>query len=97
MLNHCFNVSEVDCGEPSRPKNGRVEITGTEFNDIANFQCDEGYDLLGSKSRVCQADGSWSGEETVCERKYRSNEMKTIQQNPNNSNKNEVISTGPLY
>ncbi|KAK7895287.1 hypothetical protein WMY93_020612 [Mugilogobius chulae] len=43
-------------------KNGTTYIQGSR---VVLF-CDEGFTLKGSSERVCQQDGRWSGEDTVC-------------------------------
>ena len=62
-------MTEVDCGEPPQPTNGELVLSETTYGSMATFSCNQGYDLIGSEVRVCQADGSWDGEITVCERK----------------------------
>lgn len=36
------------------------------------FDCDDGFILLGSNIRNCQANGTWSGNQAFCEGEYRS-------------------------
>ena len=33
---------------------------------VASYTCHEGATLVGSEMRICQEDGSWSGEEPFC-------------------------------
>ena len=33
---------------------------------VASYTCHEGATLVGSEMRICQEDGSWSGEEPSC-------------------------------
>ena len=40
---------------------------GTQYQMSITFSCDTGYSLVGSPTRTCQADGSWSGESPFCE------------------------------
>ena len=36
------------------------------YEDICNFTCNTGYQLIGSTGRTCQSDGSWSGSPASC-------------------------------
>ena len=46
---------------------GKITITPqNQFAAVARYQCNEGYVLRGNAARVCQGDGSWSGEEPSC-------------------------------
>ncbi|KAK2845374.1 hypothetical protein Q7C36_010228 [Tachysurus vachellii] len=56
----------VSCGWLQPPKHGGKE--GTVYLKGANvrFSCKSGYRLYGSRERVCQEDGRWSGEDTHC-------------------------------
>lgn len=53
------------------PKNGYfVKHAGNGCGPILNTacgaRCKSGYQLVGSSIRLCQEDGSWSGDETEC-------------------------------
>ena len=37
------------------------------YEDTCNFTCNTGYELTSSDTRTCQSDGSWSGNNTMCE------------------------------
>ena len=39
---------------------------GTSFGSQASLSCDTGYRMTGSSQRSCQADGTWSGNTTIC-------------------------------
>lgn len=41
-------------------------------NTACGARCNSGYQLVGSSIRLCQEDGSWSGDETECVCKNRS-------------------------
>eukprot|EP00117_Sycon_ciliatum_P048173 scpid2370/ scgid5761/ Sushi, von Willebrand factor type A, EGF and pentraxin domain-containing protein 1; CCP module-containing protein 22; Polydom; Selectin-like osteoblast-derived protein; Serologically defined breast cancer antigen NY-BR-38 len=56
----------VDCGDPGTPSNGDRSGRLTTYLNTFSFTCNNGYRLVGSASRVCQADGLWSGQETSC-------------------------------
>ena len=51
------------------PDNGQVVLSGMAFGSVANYSCDSGYILMGSELRMCMADGTWSGEDLVCQSK----------------------------
>ena len=58
----------VQCTEVlSSPENGNLVKTGNIYQSEAEYECDEGYALVGLMIRVCQADGQWSGSEPHCE------------------------------
>ena len=54
--------AETETGECDS-SDRRVETTCT-------YKCIRGYRLIGSTQRVCQVDGSWSGQPTTCEGIY---------------------------
>ena len=61
----------VDCGDLSDPLNGVVTYASTTFTTgLAIYECNENYTLNGNLSRICQADGSWSGVSPVCDGEF---------------------------
>ncbi|XP_038067159.1 sushi, von Willebrand factor type A, EGF and pentraxin domain-containing protein 1-like [Patiria miniata] len=46
--------------------NGRLVRTGHNFEDTATYLCHEGFYLVGNLTRVCQAEGQWSGVDSRC-------------------------------
>lgn len=60
-------VSVIDCGSLEPPDFGTIELTGTTFGSFATYSCQQGYVLIGSPTRVCQANGEWSGSAPICE------------------------------
>ena len=36
--------------------------------DTCSFTCNTGYELIGSDTRTCQSDGTWSGRDSMCRR-----------------------------
>ena len=61
----------IVCQPLTAPDNGVIDCSlgdDGEANpgDTCTFTCDDGYELEGSTSRSCEADGSWSGNETKC-------------------------------
>ena len=58
----------MDCGTLTDPANGQVNNTaGTTFGQTATYTCDIGYNLVGENTRICQADGIWSGIDPLCQ------------------------------
>ncbi|XP_066559715.1 complement component receptor 1-like protein isoform X2 [Amia ocellicauda] len=56
-----------NCGSPGEILNGGFDLSeGTLFGAKATGHCDEGYQIVGRKVRLCLADG-WSGEVPRCE------------------------------
>ena len=37
------------------------------FGAMATYTCDEGFNLIGNSTRLCQADGSWKGTDPTCQ------------------------------
>ena len=60
----------VDCGnpDPSDP-NGSLDVSSTTLGSEATYSCNPGFTLVGTEVAVCQADGQWSSQAPVCERK----------------------------
>ncbi|XP_072019518.1 complement receptor type 2-like isoform X10 [Amphiura filiformis] len=59
----------VTCPPPPLPENGQVlpvQIT-YDIDQTITFQCNNGYQLFGSPSAVCLADGSWSEVTPTCQ------------------------------
>ena len=59
------------CGEIRPPKNGRINCTQDDnvIDTECQFQCDTGYSLVGSKTRVCLPIGMWDGLSAFCKLK----------------------------
>ncbi len=57
----------MDCGLLKDPTGGEVNLTGSRIGDMATYECYQGYDLSGLQTRICQKDGTWSGEAPTCE------------------------------
>ena len=62
-----FFSSVVDCGNLSTPISGYQEGALTTFGSVITFSCEPCCEIKhGSKQRVCQADGTWSGNQPRC-------------------------------
>ena len=63
-----FIFTAVNCSSLSNPANGQVShIAGTAFGQTATYSCGTGYNLVGDSTRMCQANGVWSGSEPICQ------------------------------
>jgi hypothetical protein len=51
---------EAGCGDINDPKGGTFIVNGTEYNDVVNLVCNDGFQLSGSPTATCLADGQWS-------------------------------------
>ena len=61
-------VVVVQCTEVlSSPENGNLMVSGSTYLSEAQYDCIEGFAIVGPMVRVCQADGQWSGDEPHCE------------------------------
>ena len=58
----------MTCEELDDPGNGTVTVIG---NETALYNCDEGYQLVGNDTRICESDGEWSDEEPTCQGMYK--------------------------
>ena len=58
----------MDCGSLDPPLNGDVVLTGTTFNEEADYSCDNGYSFSqsGNANRQCMSNGEWSGSSPSC-------------------------------
>ncbi|XP_065178002.1 sushi, von Willebrand factor type A, EGF and pentraxin domain-containing protein 1-like isoform X3 [Sycon ciliatum] len=56
----------VSCGSPGTVANGVATGTAFAFGDVVAFSCDLGYQLSGSSSLSCLADGFWDAPLPTC-------------------------------
>ena len=57
----------MECPELESPQNGTVSYDDRIYPNDAEYSCDDGFDLEGEATRMCQIDGEWTGEAPVCE------------------------------
>ncbi|XP_078581988.1 E-selectin-like [Branchiostoma floridae x Branchiostoma japonicum] len=57
----------VQCPELTSPTNGDMSGSNVYGGGPITFSCDTGYNLVGSSTLTCQADGTWSGSPPTCE------------------------------
>ncbi|XP_053408488.1 sushi, von Willebrand factor type A, EGF and pentraxin domain-containing protein 1-like [Mercenaria mercenaria] len=56
-----------DCGKPPKaPAIGTSTNNGTTYQAVVSYICNEGFDLIGNASAVCQENGTWSTGPTNC-------------------------------
>jgi len=68
-----FQLHVVDCSELPQPEHGSVTCDyGSDrrpsFEDVCQYSCEDGFDLVGSRSRSCLSTGMWSNNEPTCRR-----------------------------
>ena len=68
-----FSDLDVDCGPLRNPEHGTVSTSSsTTFGQLASYQCDMGFVLVGPRIRACTDMGNWSGSQPTCKVKGRS-------------------------
>ena len=60
-------VPPPGCGNPGTPRNGRRLGNNFTVGAVVFFRCFDDFDIVESKFRICQANGSWSGTQPVCQ------------------------------
>ncbi len=69
---YCVGISTVvDCGSLTNPDNGMVDTSMTTEGSTATYTCNTGYNISPGDTRTCQANGTWSGSEPTCDRKFK--------------------------
>ena len=56
----------VVCPPLTAPTNGDLIGSGNLVGDSITVSCDRGYEVSGSATRICEADGSWNGTAFDC-------------------------------
>jgi hypothetical protein len=57
----------ASCGTLVAPTNGSVSAPTITYGSTATYGCNAGFALVGSTTRTCQADGTWSGAIPTCQ------------------------------
>ena len=61
-------ISQSSNRNYSAPQHGNVSCsTLDQFGSQCSYDCNYGYKLVGSNTRVCQESGAWTGIQPVCE------------------------------
>lgn len=61
------NIKARDCGPLPFLLNGTAIGQRTVYPNEIIFNCDAGFNLVGSRIRRCQSTGIWSGKQTSCQ------------------------------
>uniref|UniRef100_A0A147BGU4 Putative peptidase inhibitor n=1 Tax=Ixodes ricinus TaxID=34613 RepID=A0A147BGU4_IXORI len=56
----------ISCGHPGDVRHGRLLGTLFSFANRATYECDTGYQLVGTADLYCQSDGNWDSEVPEC-------------------------------
>ncbi|XP_077970683.1 CUB and sushi domain-containing protein 1-like isoform X3 [Styela clava] len=64
------SCNEITCGNPGSPSSGSIKPNSPTYNvdQRVTFECDDGYELEGTKSSVCETSGRFSDSVPTCER-----------------------------
>lgn len=62
--------ADSECNDLPNPDNGIVSYDSRLEGSIAQYSCNVGFVLEGQSTRLCQGNGTWSGEEPTCEGEY---------------------------
>ncbi|XP_044001596.1 sushi, von Willebrand factor type A, EGF and pentraxin domain-containing protein 1-like [Aphidius gifuensis] len=57
---------KIYCGHPEYINNGQINGQSFYHDDLITYTCDEGFNIYGNNSRVCNDDGNWSGKSPSC-------------------------------
>uniref|UniRef100_A0A8D0VCL2 CUB and Sushi multiple domains 3 n=1 Tax=Sus scrofa TaxID=9823 RepID=A0A8D0VCL2_PIG len=60
------NCTTKFCGDPGIPAQGKREGKSFIYQSEVSFSCNSPFILVGSSTRICQADGTWSGSSPHC-------------------------------
>ena len=58
----------TECGSLDSPQYGSVTSTGKEFEAIATYSCQLGFEIEGAETATCKAEGEWSPGPPTCNR-----------------------------
>ena len=77
LPNHFLVFSDtcaaVLCGGLQDPDNGNIVVytNGPRAGSLVIYRCDVGYRIVGSDTRQCLLNGSWSQQDPTCEGKLK--------------------------
>ncbi|XP_013383226.1 sushi, von Willebrand factor type A, EGF and pentraxin domain-containing protein 1 [Lingula anatina] len=56
----------IRCSVPKAVANGMIMLNGYKVGEVAEYKCNNGYEIIGSAKRTCQNDKTWSGSDPSC-------------------------------
>ena len=56
----------LKCQKPGKVNHGKYLLQDTNLGAVAEFQCDQGYEIKGPNKRKCSENQHWSDEEPEC-------------------------------
>jgi len=64
----CITDPDLTCPPLEDPDNGSLACSRSGFivGDVCVVGCDDGFGLIGSNTRTCLGDQTWSGTEATC-------------------------------
>lgn len=65
-FSHVPSSTAKFCGDPGSPARGQREGRSFIFKSMVTFSCFAPNLLVGSSTRLCQEDGTWSGSQPRC-------------------------------
>ncbi|NWX84569.1 APOH protein, partial [Nothoprocta pentlandii] len=54
------------CPTPGPLQNGKIDFTDFHYQSTISFSCDPGYNLVGTRTSQCTAEGKWTGALPQC-------------------------------
>ena len=67
----CFAPTAI-CDDLTNPAFGTVTVSGQTVSSTATYQCNSGYRLVGTDTRLCEGitptSAEWSGQAPICQR-----------------------------
>ncbi len=57
----------INCGDPGMPANGSSMGQEYSYQSIVTFQCDDGFELIGSTAITCGDDNQWNSTVPTCD------------------------------
>ena len=61
-----YSTAAVSCGAAPPTAHGHHQESGTTFGSTVTYRCNSGYMRSGVMTRMCKANGQWSGITPNC-------------------------------
>ncbi|XP_052245376.1 CUB and sushi domain-containing protein 3-like isoform X2 [Dreissena polymorpha] len=61
-------TATLDCGNLTAPGNGSLIQNGSLYESVVDYTCNNGYYIVGTRTRTCLDSGRWSGQTPTCAR-----------------------------